>query len=1502
MMSGNVTNSMSLKPGVIATLVGAMISSWGVGGVSLAQNIDRANYFVNMPDRTATMIVADGSNTDQVCTNIEFIDSRTGTIKRGTGTSAANCVGRVTSGVTPACRAENQQNCFIEANGTFLADDIDTTPPNAPTVSGDTPVNVTRPTWTWTSGGGGGNGTFRYKLNDTNLDSGATITTSTSFTPPSALAAAGHTLYVQERDTAGNWSTSGSKLITIDTAAPTAPTVTGTTPTNNTTPTWNWTPGTGGSGTFRYKLNDSNLDSGATTTTSTSFTPSGPLSEGNHTLYVQERDTAGNWSASGSKLITIDTAVPTLSFNSVSGGNPSSNLRPTIIGTASEPSQVTLYFDGSCASAKSAASVNTAFASPGITVNADVAANTTTTIYAKAIDSAGNTSCASLVTYTHDNVAPGAPEVTGTPLTNTRRPAWEWRPGGGGNGNFRYKLDDSNLSSGGTETSTAAFTPANDLSEGTHTLYVQERDAAGNWSASGSKMIIIDTTPPAAFAITGPPSLTSTTTPTITWSDATDPAQPVKYVLKIASDTACQTGVNQTWPPAGATAPLTSTSQTLTTVNNGTWYACVSAIDAAGNERIATNSGYRFIVNTAAPTITAVSLTQPTGAGTSAANVTLEFSVSMSATVFVTGTPRLPFKIGSENKYADYYSGNDTSSLIFRYSTQSGDNGDVATGTTSSLDLNGGSLRDDYGTDFSLDFTGGSTSRKVDTTAPVINDVRLTSPSGTGASGAATNLEFTVTTSESVTVTGSPTMGIKIGDTARTATYLRGSGTASLVFGYTTANDDNGIVSTPDNSTLALGNGTMTDAAGNSLGLPFAKVTTSRTIDTTPPTITIVTLSAPSGTGFSATGTNLDFTVTTSEPVTVTGTPTMGIKVGDTARTATYLSGSDTASLVFRYTTASGDTGLVSTPAGSTLALTNNATMGDAAGNTLALAFAQITTSRTIDTTVPTAPAITSPANSGYFNAQISATINQANTALDANFKDLRYTLDGADPTCSSANWIGAQTGTVVIQIGSDRTLKVIACDLAGNASSIASQVFTYDISAPGVPTLSPPAMSFSTTPFVITATKNNATDTTFFKIRYTMVQGTTAASPGDCSSGIAIDSSGTITIATATTTTIAAIACDYAGNKSASTIATYTYSAASGSSGTGAGTPLMTSQSPERKSFYDTVSRKYWNFFYSGSDVQYGYTSDGTSVVSASSLGTTTTARFAVASQSGAAFIAYEYGDNIMVRRGSISETTTGSGNWQISWGSPVAALTGTVAMPHRKPAIAIGNDGFVWVAGYEIGSSSYAPKIVSSTVLHTISTLTFGSPQMIAQFTSAAPVDPNLALVRFENDVMLLTTGSDFVIRSYVKGTSVWDAKTGPSNGGAKALKFSVSSDAAGVQLAYISQADNKPYYATFTGTSWNTPVALDSSTVNGAITLSTTSDSSKWLVAWSAGGYIKYMTYSLTRSPQWSSVTPVSSAAADNFFPVSPMEIGGSSVPLYWTKGSSTYTVTSLGITIP
>jgi len=90
-----------------------------------------------------------------------------------------------------------------------------------------------------------------------------------------------------------------------DSTPPSSPVVTSSSYKRDTTPTWNWTSGGGGIGTFRYKLADSDLTTGATYTVEHSYTPTSVLSRGTYTFYVQERDIAGNWSESGSKTFTL---------------------------------------------------------------------------------------------------------------------------------------------------------------------------------------------------------------------------------------------------------------------------------------------------------------------------------------------------------------------------------------------------------------------------------------------------------------------------------------------------------------------------------------------------------------------------------------------------------------------------------------------------------------------------------------------------------------------------------------------------------------------------------------------------------------------------------------------------------------------------------------------------------------------------------------------------------------------------------------------------------------------------------------------------------------------------------------------------------------------------------------------------------------------------------------------------------------------------------------------
>jgi hypothetical protein len=228
-------------------------------------------------------------------------------------------------GFTAAHLADASYTLYVQAkdeagnwsvSGT-LAFEVDTVAPGAVTVSGDALTTDTTPTWTWNTPAGAV--VFRYKLD---ADEEWTETDQTSFTPAEPLADGAHTLTVQCSDLAGNWSESDVFETTVDSEATDAPTVEATTPTTDTTPTWSWNTPTGAV-LFRHKL-----DAAAewTETDQTEYTP-GALENGEHTLVVQAKDAAGNWSASGSKTIMLDTDI--LLAPVVTGTTPTEDTSPT---------------------------------------------------------------------------------------------------------------------------------------------------------------------------------------------------------------------------------------------------------------------------------------------------------------------------------------------------------------------------------------------------------------------------------------------------------------------------------------------------------------------------------------------------------------------------------------------------------------------------------------------------------------------------------------------------------------------------------------------------------------------------------------------------------------------------------------------------------------------------------------------------------------------------------------------------------------------------------------------------------------------------------------------------------------------------------------------------------------------------------------------------------------------------------------------------------------------
>ena len=229
--------------------------------------------------------------------------------------------------------------------------------------------------------------------------------------------------------------------------------------------------------------------------------------EGEITIAVKEggyTSMAGKTGASVTPFIyTYDSTAPTLEITSDNVASGSTTNKKDIELKFTSPEAIT-GFTGDDIAVTNGELKEDSFKGSGESYTATFTATVdgTVTIKVKAnafTDTAGNNNMASTFTWTYDKTAPKAPVVSsGTTPTNDQTPTWSWS-GDGGNGTYRYKLDNDDFTSVATYTT---FTPSVNLPEGAHTLYVQERDEAGNWSESGSHTIVIDITPPVFTSVT----------------------------------------------------------------------------------------------------------------------------------------------------------------------------------------------------------------------------------------------------------------------------------------------------------------------------------------------------------------------------------------------------------------------------------------------------------------------------------------------------------------------------------------------------------------------------------------------------------------------------------------------------------------------------------------------------------------------------------------------------------------------------------------------------------------------------------------------------------------------------------------------------------------------------------------------------------------------------------------------------------------------------------------
>ena len=570
---------------------------------------------------------------------------------------------------------------------------------------------------------------------------------------------------------------------------------------------------------------------------------------------------------------------------------------------------------------------------------------------------------------------------------------------------------------------TVVFTPTANTQSGSGSISVAEdkfTDAAGNNNtASSATTITYDTQAPSVSIAASASTLKSgeTSTLTITLSEASS---------NFATGDVSVTG--------GTLSSITATSSTVysvvftPTANTQSGSGSVSVAsgaftDAAGNNNTA-SSTTTITYDTQAPSVSIAASASTLKSGETS---TLTFTLSEASTDFAVAD--ITFSGGTLSSFTAVSGTSYTVVFTPTANTQSG---------TGSVSVALGAFTDSAANN---NTASSATTITYDTQVATVSSLSVTSSAGSDNTYVAgDSIRVTVNFSEAVTVTGTPTISVLVGSTTRSATYISGSGTSALVFGYTVVAGDTDTdgVSVTVNS-LDLGGGTINDSAGNASTLTQVAVaaSTSHKVDTTAPTVTIA---ATSTTLRSSQTSTLTFTLSEASTNFVEGDITLS---GGTLSSFTAVSGSS-------YTVVFTPTANTQSGSGSVSVAADKFT--DAAGNNNT---ASSTTTITYDTQAPSVSIATSASTlkSGE-TSTLTFTLSEAST----NFVEGDITLSGG--TLSSFTAVSGtsytvvftptantQSGTGSVSVAADKFTDAAENN---NTASLTTS-FTYDTQLPTV-------------------------------------------------------------------------------------------------------------------------------------------------------------------------------------------------------------------------------------------------------------------------------------------------------------------------------------------------------------------------------------------------------------------------------------------------------------------
>jgi RHS repeat-associated protein len=466
---------------------------------------------------------------------------------------------------------------------------LDTTAPAQPTITDgpSDPSNNALPSWSFTGEGGG---SYQCQLTGPGVTIGPESCSSPKSYNLTSSSDGVYTFWVRQTDAAGNTSLWRTRGYTLDRQPPGAPTITSSpqSPSKGRTPQWAFVGDPGAPLQCRLLQNGLTVFDWAACTSPKTYDLAGK-SDGAYVFQVRQLDAAGNASLPASSpnyvLDTTAAAAPSITGAPVS---PSSSRSPAWSFSGENGVTFTCALRG-----PSGYVYDPATCSSPRQYDLTGRPDGTYTFEVSQTDAAGNTSATASSSYVLDTVAPGAPTLTGRPddATNDATPTW----------NFSGETGAAFVCELRTSTGVVVFTAAACTSphtyqltakdDGDYVFGVRQRDGAGNLSAEATDPFTFDRQVPGK-----PLGVTSTThIPKVgfkareiqmTWSPPAEPDLSGIRGYCFVFSTEINGGPSQTSSTTFENDTAKCTTRTVTTsatLNAGTYWFSVRAIDHAGN-------------------------------------------------------------------------------------------------------------------------------------------------------------------------------------------------------------------------------------------------------------------------------------------------------------------------------------------------------------------------------------------------------------------------------------------------------------------------------------------------------------------------------------------------------------------------------------------------------------------------------------------------------------------------------------------------------------------------------------------------------------------------------------------------------------------------------------------------------------------------------------------------------------------------------------------------------